>query len=405
MTVATMHAGAVMRPYSRLVLGFLGLTLATSSIVFIEPAPYDVLVIGMLVGMLITGLRFPREMKTAAILLGLFAVGNMIAAAVSADPLTTLRSLSVRVYMTLAWCLFVGLIVANPERILRTIWLGYLAAAILAVTWAMLEYFGFINFGDWQAGLRAKGPFKDPNVFAPFLIPAAVYALNRVLNGHGLGEKILNSAVFGFLAFGVLLSFSRGAWLNFVIACGLFSLLTAASLPTHRDRLRWLLVNAIMILAVVALLGFATSTKSIADRFMQRAVLTQKYDVAQGGRFFTQKQAIQKIATTPLGVGPGRSDEEFGLEPHNLYLHVFVEGGWLAGAGFLLFVALSLYRSLALFRWDSTLLGDFHVVFACTIGMLTQSLFIDSTHWRHSWLLFAMLWGLIIARQRAKSVA
>ncbi|NND36128.1 MAG: hypothetical protein HKN81_03240, partial [Gammaproteobacteria bacterium] len=267
----------------------------------------------MLVGMLVTGLRFPHEMKTAAVLLGLFAVGNMIAAAVSADPLTTLRSLSVRIYMTLAWCLFVGLIVTNPERILRTIWLGYLAAAILAVTWAMLEYFGFINFGDWQAGLRAKGPFKDPNVFAPFLIPAAVYALNRVFNRHGLGERILNAAVFGFLAFGVLLSFSRGAWLNFFVACGLFSLLTAACLPTHRDRLRWTLVNAILILATVALIGFATSTKGIADRFMQRAVLTQKYDVAQGGRFYTQKQAIQKIATTPLGVGPGRSDEEFGL--------------------------------------------------------------------------------------------
>jgi len=400
-----MSAGAIMRPYSRLVLGFLGLTLATSSIVFIEPAPYDVLVIVMLLGMLITGLRFPHEMMAAAILLGLFAVGNMMAAAGSADPLTTLRSLSVRVYMTLAWCLFVGLIVASPERVLRTIWLGYRVAAILAVTWAILEYFGFINFGNWQAGLRAKGPFKDPNVFAPFLIPATVYAMNRVFNGHGLAEKILNAVVFGFLAFGVLLSFSRGAWLNFVIACGLFSLLTAASLPTHRDRLRWMLVNAILILAAVALLGFATSTKNIADRFMQRAALTQKYDLAHGGRFYTQKQAIKTIAATPLGVGPGRSDEEFGLEPHNLYLHVFVEGGWLAGAGFLLFIALSLYRSLGLFRWDSTLLGDFHVVFACTIGMLTQSLFIDSTHWRHSWLLFAMLWGLIITRQRSKSLA
>lgn len=405
MKIEGLPAEIATRPHSRVALVFLGLTLATSSIVFLEPAPYDVMVMAMLVGLLVTGLRFPREMLPAVMLLGLFVVGNMIAAAGSTDPLTTLRSLSVRVYMVLAWCLFVGVIAAGPERVLRTIWLGYLVAAIVAVAWAVLEYFGFINFGDWQAGLRAKGPFKDANVFAPFLIPATIYALNRVANGNGLAEKVLNAAIFSFLAFGILLSFSRGAWLNFFIAGALFSVLTMASLHTYRERLRWLLVNATLILAAAALLGFATSTESIADRFMQRAVLTQKYDLARGGRFYTQKQAVQTIATTPLGVGPGRSDEEFGLEPHNLYLHVFVEGGWLAGAGFLFFIALGLYRSLALFRWDSTLLGDFHVVFACTVGMLTQSLFIDSTHWRHSWLLFAMLWGLIIARQRAKNVS
>jgi len=382
---------------------FLGLTLATSSVVFIEPAPYDLLVISLFAATLLTGLRFPREIRLALLLLGLFILGNLIAAAASADPMTTIRSLVIRIYMVLAWCLFVSLIAANPERALRIIWLGYVFAALIAVAWGTLEYFGLINFGDWRPGLRAKGPFKDANVYAPFLVPAATYALSRVAAQARPAAKFLYALLYIVLAFGILLSFSRGAWLNFAIASAVVSLLLLASMSTQRARLQWLLINAILLFAAVAALSGAAMQSIVAERLMQRAVLMQKYDLERGGRFDTQKHAVQTIATTPQGIGPGRSDEEFGLEPHNLFLHVFVEGGWLAGAGFLLFVALSLYRSVDLFRWKSAARSDFHVVFASIIGMMTQSLFIDSTHWRHSWLLFAILWGLIIVRQRSKS--
>jgi len=389
------------RRQSGFLLAMLFVTLATSSIVFIEPAPYDLLLLTMLGGLLIMGLRFPREIKLPAILLGMFALGNVIAAAVSAEPLETLRSLAIRVYMPLAWCLFVSLIAAGPERVLRTIWLGYRIAAIIAVLWGILEYFGYINYGDWQPGLRAKGPFKDANVFAPFLIPVAVHALCRIAAAETWAMKGWNTGIFVFLSFGILLSFSRGAWMNFLLASALFSTFALASLPSHRARLHWLLVNALLVFAAVAMLAGAATSSSVADRLAQRAVIAQKYDLARGGRFYTQQLAIQKIATTPQGVGPGRSDEELGLEPHNLFLHVFVEGGWLAGGGFLLFLSLSFYRSLPLFRWRSPLRDEFFVVFSCLFGVLVQSMFIDSTHWRHSWLLLAMLWGLIIFRQRS----
>jgi len=104
-------------------------------------------------------------------------------------------------------------------------------------------------------------------------------------------------------------------------------------------------------------------------------------------------------------VGPGRSDDEFGLEPHNLYLHIAVEGGWLAALGWLGFLALTLYRSIPLFSAARELRDDFFVVFASLAGLLTQSMFIDSTHWRHLWLLAALIWALIIATQRMESPA
>lgn len=387
---------------SKPVAALLALLLALSSLVFIEPAPYDLLAIVFFVGLLVSGMRLPREIHTAVALLGIFLLGNFFASIMVAEPLGTLRSLSIRVYMVLIWLLIVAVVSLHPKRMLAALWVGYIIAAVVATVWGALEYFGFIQNDLWQAGLRAKGPFKDPNVFGPFLVPAAVYSLRR-LASPGAAVKFLFTGMFFALSFGILVSFSRGAWINFSIAISLYAIFALWTAPSLRARLQWLGAGTLMLVLIVALLGFAVSQKTIGDRFFQRAVLTQKYDVARGGRFASQQKALKRIAGDPIGVGPGRSHDEFGLEPHNVYLHVAVEGGWLAAIGWLGFLGLTLYRSLPLFRAPEPLRHEFFVVFSSLAGVLTQSMFIDSTHWRHLWLLLALVWTLIIATQRMDS--
>ena len=50
-------------PGERIRMTLLGLLAASGGFVFIEPAPYDVLAILMLLGLLATGLRFPTEIR------------------------------------------------------------------------------------------------------------------------------------------------------------------------------------------------------------------------------------------------------------------------------------------------------------------------------------------------------
>lgn len=382
----------------------LALLLALSSLVFIEPAPYDIFAIAMFVGLLATGMRWPREINTALVLLLIFLLGNTLAAILAPEPLGTLRSLSIRIYMVLIWTLIVGVVSLNPLRMLAALWTGYLIAAVVATTWGALEFFGFIENELWQPNLRAKGPFKDANVFGPFLVPAAIYSIRR-LGSAGAASKFLFAIMFVAFSFGILLSFSRGAWVNFAVAMSLYAMFAFWAAPGLRTRLQW--IGAVILLLVImsALLGTAVSQKVIGERFFDRAVLTQKYDIAPGGRFESQQRALLRIAEDPIGVGPGRSDDEFGLEPHNLYLHVSVEGGWLAAFGWLGFLALTLYRSIPLFWSAGELRAEFYVVFASLAGLLTQSMFIDSTHWRHLWLFTALVWALIIATQRKDSAA
>jgi len=384
----------------RLRAWLLALLMSLSSIVFIEPAPYDLMAILMFVGLLVWGLRVPRQLQTGLLLLGLFLAGNVIAALAAPDPLESLRSMSIRIYLVVTWVLLVSIIVIEPARMLRALWAGYLVAAAIAVCWGILEYFGFIASEAWQGGLRSKGPFKDPNVYGPFLVPAAVYCLHSLTRGRA--RDMLWLLPLMLFTFGVLLSFSRGAWLNFVVSMGLFSAISFAMTGSMKARLQWILAGLLVSGAMLAMLLGAVSVDVIGDRFKQRAVLAQEYDVGTGGRFAAQASALSSIAQNPIGQGPGRSALEFGRVPHNLFLHVFVEAGWLAGLSFLVFLVSSVLMLGAAVRRKWVFRRESAVIFSSLSGVLFQSLFIDSTHWRHLWLLLAVSWALVIACRRSQ---
>ena len=63
----------------RFVTIFIGLILATSSVVFIEPAPYDLLLLALFSTLLFLGLGFPREMHLATLILAVYALANIFA--------------------------------------------------------------------------------------------------------------------------------------------------------------------------------------------------------------------------------------------------------------------------------------------------------------------------------------
>ncbi len=387
---------------NRVMAAMLGLLAASGSIVFIEPAPYDMLAMAMFPILLVTGLRFPRDLQLPVFLLGVFLAGNILSAMLAPDPLQSIRSLSIRIYMVLTWLMIASLIARQPGKMLHALWTGYMVAALIAVAWGTAEYLGLIHNELWQGGLRARGAFKDPNVYGPFLVPAAIHSVRKLTRSRP-ADIALYLPLFLLVSFGILLSFSRGAWINFALSLSLYVSFEFLSAPGLRVRINWLLVTMLAIAMMVAVLAAAVSVDVIGDRFFQRAVIAQKYDVQSGGRFDTQRKAIEEIAVDPIGVGPGRSDEAFGLEPHDLYLHVFVEGGWLAGFSWLVFLFLTGYRLVALIRYRHPLRQEAFLLTACLTGLIAQSFFIDSTHWRHFWLLLAVSWGVVISCRRSQS--
>ena len=226
----------------------------------------------------------------------------------------------------------------------------------------------------------------------------------RILASQGprVGYEIIKLII---IVSGLLLAFSRGAWLNFLVAFSLFMLLQIASARALRDKIRLVLLSVVLALTAATAVTLVIQNTAAGQQFFARAALFQDYDVARGGRFDTQAEVLRQIGANPIGVGPGMSPSWVGIEPHNLYLHVTLEGGWIAGISFCLFLLVSLKRGLLRVTADWRHRSDLQVVIAALCGTLLQSLFIDSTHWRHLWLLFAMLWALTIAFDREHGTA
>ncbi len=380
-------------------LVLLWLLMAVSSIVFFEPAPYDLLGIALLLVFFGLGLRIPAGLGTAGYLLGIFLLANFIASALAPDPAASFRSLAVRTYMLAFWILFISLIYEDPRRVLRVLFSGYMVAAIIAVTAGVLGYYRLVPYTEQLLEFgRVRSLFKDPNVYGPFLVPVALYAVAR-LEGASHMKKFFLTGAFGFLMFGILISFSRGSWLNLAIALFLYFLLRLLTQRSRRLRRRMLLQGSAVAALAVLFLGWAINTDSIQSMVERRAKL-QYYDLAEErGRFNRQLTVIKRALVRPVGIGAGQSTQEynFGKEPHNIYLQVLIEAGWIGALAFYGFLLLTLWKSIQFVFQPSELQAVYTAVFACVVGLLSQSLFVDSTHWRHMYLLLAVLWGPLLA--------
>ena len=274
---------------------------------------------------------------------------------------------------------------------------AYTWAAMAAALGGIAGYFDLVPGAHelmtrWS---RATGLFKDPNVFGPFLIPALVYALSR-LSGAPLRKSLLPLGVLGVVGFAILLSFSRGAWFNLAVAVGLFGALHVLTARSNWVRLRFIALAVGAVMAAASVVIVALQFDAVADLLSERAALTQSYDEGPEGRFGGQEKAVRLIVDNPLGIGaqqfvPRHHHEE----PHNVYLAMFLNAGWLGGLVFLGLIGSTALLGLrhALARGAAQPL--FLVVYACFVGNACEGLVIDLDHWRHVYLLMAMVWGMM----------
>ena len=171
------------------------------------------------------------------------------------------------------------------------------------------------------------------------------------------------------------------------------------TLSQPQELTRLLRIGFAALIAGAILIGWLINTDAIADLFKERAHVVQGYDVNE--RFATQMKAVNSILQTPLGIGPGQVEIPFGIVPHNVYLFILTECGWFAGTAFVVFLVITLKRGLefTLHRSEMQLIGL--VIFSCIVSTQLQSFFIDSTHWRHLFILYGMMWGLILHYERS----
>jgi len=371
------------------------LLFATSGYVKVEPAPFDLLFMALFPIFVLFGMRIPYALGPALFLIFVFLVGNFIGTFRGPRFDDSLRHVMITGLLC-AVSIFVACIVYRyGERGLRALMNGWVFAAALTSLLGILGYFGalgglsdfFLLYG------RAKGGFKDPNVFAPFLVIPAIYCIYEVLT-RSHARALLNLAILGVIMLGLFLSFSRGGWANFVISALCAGALWLAASRDKRFRARLLVCAVFGAFAVTFAISWLVSLESIGELFAVRAQLTQDYDSAATGRFAGQLVTMQKILVNPLGLGARGFLPDWFEQPHNVYLFLFMSGGWAGGFAYVGLLLLTLAQGFRTLRRRAPHNVLMVVLLACFIGLVLEGFIVDTDHWRHFFIVMGAIWGL-----------
>lgn len=388
----------------RIGLQCLWLTIFTGFFVRFEPAPYDLLIVAMMVVFAATGLfRLPSGASTPLLLLGIFALANVIACFSSPDYGGSLQYMAVTFYLFASSVFLMCLICEDGERVTDVIWSAYLASAVCAAILAALGYYHIVpGLESITKGVgRAYGTFKDPNVLAPFLVPPTIYFFSKFERRSGRWPLL----ALGFslvTVIGILLAFSRAAAGNLAVAFSayVFLRLVTTEKGSSVTRLLWCAALAVAVGAIIV--TWLVMNTQAGETFAAKSQLLRHYDTH---RFATQEKGLETILAWPFGVGPGMAKDalQMNLATHNLYIQMLLENGWLAGLAFVTLLVVTAARSLALVH-RGVRDPRFFVAVASLLGLLLNSFVINSAHWRHFWLLLGLIWGQLLVASYQREV-
>jgi O-antigen ligase len=360
----------------------------------VEPAPSD-LVFGVLIAVAFATWRFDlqRVPLSIALLVSAFLGLNLMASIDVIDPGRAVTFFAITFYLGVFGLWFAGYV--HSAHRARLVLLAYLAAAVLSAAVACLALFAsFPGSEFFVRGPRAQGLFKDPNVFGPFLVPAALMLMEETVAPRLLRLRLLPKlALLSVVTVGVVFSFSRAAWLN--LAVGTAALLVVLALRRGGAR-QALSLLVVALTAGGALFAVLATTSSLT--FLQERAAIQVYDTQ---RFGAQLSGLELAAEYPLGIGPGQFERVSEISAHSTYVRALAEEGVLGMLVVLAIMLLTLGFAArnAVLGVDSYGIGS-AALFGAWCGILANSVFVDTLHWRHLWLVAALIWAATALRTR-----
>jgi O-antigen ligase len=373
---------AFARPAILIVGGF-----ALLGFVRFEPAPVDLVFALLMVTSLLAGRVRPQLPVVVGAPLVLLAALTILSSVNATDAARAARFELITLYLI---ALSVWLTSVFRDRgVARAAMKAYvLAAAALALVSTVALELGFPG-GDvlLYDAFRAEGLFKDPNVFGPFLVPAAAIVLEDLLRPRLFAwrRSVLVVLLASLLA-GILVAYSRAAWLNLAVAFATIVLVYAWRRGGFATALK---AVALLAAAGAAGLGLLVATGSLS--FLEQRSGIQLYDA---DRFGTQTAALARMTDTPFGHGPGQVEATLDLATHSLYVRVGFEQG-LPGAVvlvILLLVTIGLAFRLAVKDAEVAGVGS-AALLGSWLGLLVNSMFVDTFHWRQMWIIAALIWA------------
>lgn len=375
-------------------------------LVITEPSPYELAFLLVLGVSAFAGFTLRRSTLGLLVLFASFIPFAIIAAFQvkfsSVPDALTYQTVTIFLFFTAYWV--ANYVAEAPQSRMRLIIGAYLATALVSAVLGTLGYLG-IGHDLFTRYDRAKAFFNDPNVYGPFLILPAMYALQRLLVATPK-RAAWAALTYGVLVIGVFASFSRAAWGHVAISSLLVYVLLFA-LETHaRQKVRMLTLALVGLLMLIVAAAGILSIPQFRS-FIELRTQSQTYDTGESGRFGRQGYAFDLALQHPLGLGPLEfRNLRVKEEPHNTYVNVLHGYGWGGGLAFIAFIGITIWRGVTFLARpgpNRLLLIPLVAVF---VPLAAEAAIIDLDHWRHFFLVGGLIWGVTAGYQvREKQIA
>jgi O-antigen ligase len=374
---------AITRFDSAVFLGFL-----LMSIVWVQPGPPDIVFAVVFAVAVASGrMRLRRLPMSVGILVAGFVFLNILSATFVVDPPAAERYFAITLYLAIFSIWLAGYL--DSAQRARRVLVGLLVTGVITGGAACLAlYVPGVPLANRLTGAqRAQGLFHDPNIFGPFMALLAFFVLEELLQPRLLRiHRFWKFAMLVVLGSGVLFSFSRAAWLN--AAVGVFAMLVVFALR-HGGGQRAMMILVTLLAALAALAVFVSVSGSAT--FLSDRARLQSYDTS---RFSAQETGLRLVATYPFGVGPGQFESYVTISAHSAYVRALAEQGVLGLATILALIVATLVfagRNAVIGR-DTYGIGS-AALLGAWCGLVANSAFVDTLHWRHLWLVAALIWA------------
>lgn len=380
-------------------------------ITIVEPAPSDILFISLIIFALKDKIISFDKLEKHKVSLCLLA-GYIFISILSVFNMLNFR-VGVIFFAITLYLIFYSAIIyfCSSEDNYRFIQLAYIFGTTISAILGILGYLGvFSEYLSYDI-FRVKGLFKDPNVFGPSFIPSILILIGDIKHrniikkpskGGILDKKIFSefikkgtfilASLIILNSLGLFLSFSRAAFISFIA-----SIIVLFILNIKAVNLKKLIVSALVLVSIIITAWFGIFNNELKS-FIAGRIGIHGYDF---GRFEAQLTGVSMAFDYRIGYGPGQYEAAVerkmgvGFSAHSLYTRVLLENGVL---GFLmllsvLFIILAkLYRINKMEKGNETIRSS--VMISILIGLLVNSLAVDTLHWRHLWLFFGLSFSL-----------
>jgi hypothetical protein len=374
------------------------LTGASSAIVFVEPSPYEVVTLGAAILFFATGMRMRLMFMPLALLLIALNIGYSFGAIPFLDRSEIFSWIATSWYMAATVIFFAMVLSDDTEARLDMLRRGLIVGTMIASLAAIGGYFDLVPGGHDLLTLyeRARGTFKDPNVFGAFLILPALFVLQNVVTAR-FGKAFRNAVAFGIISLAILLAFSRAAWGGLILTSAFMLALMVLTSQSRGERSRIVIMALFAVVGAALLLAMLLSFDSVAEMFRQRASFDQSYDEGRFGRFGRHILGADMALDLPFGIGPLQFHNYFPEDTHNSYLNAFMSGGWISGICYpalvLLTVILGFRHLFVRVPWQRAYIA----IFSAFLGTVGENFIIDTDHWRHFWMMTGAIWAMVAA--------